>query len=187
MKEFLSYDIEIYDEFENGKQSDLLNIRPSVAAFCTDVENVYYYEDSPYMSKETAKRLVFDLIEKTKDGFTLFTWNGTNFDLKLLGLYSGMIEECGKLALNHVDGMFLVVSQKGHYLSLDKALFGARLETKLHEVELNNKQVSSEMNGSKAPALWRAGEYSAVKEYLKYDVIQPLKLANHIQSTGILS
>lgn len=185
-KEFISYDIEIYEDLPEGENIDLSKITPSVAAFCTDYENIHYYEDSPYMTKETACKLVADLQKKVSEGLTLFTWNGTHFDLQLLGLYSGMVEECGRLALNHVDGMFLVVSQKGFYLGLDKALIGAKMETKLHEVRLNDKTKFSEMNGSKAPMLWRSGEYSAVKEYLKYDVIQPLKLANHIQSTGYI-
>lgn len=186
MKEFLSYDIEIYEDLPEGENVDLSKITPSVAAFCTDYENIHYYDDVPYMSKETAKRLVLDLQKKVDEGLTLFGWNSLSFDLHLLGLYSGMLEECGRLALNHVDGMFLVVAQKGFYLGLDKALIGAKMETKLHEVELNDKSKFSQMNGSKAPMLWRSGEYSAVKEYLKYDVIQPLKLANHIQSSGYI-
>lgn len=185
-KEFLSYDVEIFEDLPEGENVDLSKITPSVAAFCTDYENIHYYEDIPHMSKETACKLVKDLQKKVEEGFTLFTWNGLHFDLQLLGLYSGMIEECGRLALNHVDGMFLVVSQKGFYLGLDKALIGARMETKLHEVQLNDKTKFSEMNGSKAPTLWRDGEYQAVRDYLKYDVIQPLKLANHIQSTGYI-
>jgi len=186
MKEFLSYDIEIYEDLPEGENADLSKITPSVAAFCTDYENIHYYDDIPHMSKETAKKLVLDLQNKVNEGFTLFGWNSLSFDLHLLALYSGMLEECGRLALNHVDGMFLVVAQKGFYLGLDKALIGAKMETKLHEVELNDKSKFGQMNGSKAPMLWRAGEYSAVREYLKYDVIQPLKLANHIQSTGYI-
>jgi hypothetical protein len=186
MKEFLSYDIEIYEDLPEGENVDLSKITPSVAAFCTDYENVHYYDDVPHMSKVKAQNLVLDLQKKVNEGFTLFTWNGLHFDLRLLALYSGMLEECGRLALNHIDGMFLVVAQKGFYLGLDKALIGAKMETKLHEVELNDKTKFSQMNGSKAPMLWRSGEYSAVREYLKYDVIQPLKLANHIQSSGYI-
>lgn len=186
MKEFLSYDIEIYEDLPEGENVDLSKINPSVAAFCTDYENIHYYDDVPYMSKETAKRLVLDLQKKVDDGFILFTWNGLHFDLHLLALYSGMLDECGRLALNHVDGMFLVVAQRGFYLGLDKALVGAKMETKLHEVELNDKSKFSQMSGKSAPTLWRSGEYKAVREYLKYDVIQPLKLANHIQSTGYI-
>lgn len=185
-KEFVSYDIEILEDLPEGENIDLSKITPSVGAFCTDYENISYYEDTPHMSKETACKLVKDLQKKVDEGFVLFTWNGLHFDLQLLGLYSGMIEECGKLALNHVDGMFLVVSQKGFYLGLEKALIGAKMETKLHQVQLNDKSTFSEMNGSKAPTLWRAGEYQAVRDYLKYDVIQPLKLANHIQSTNYI-
>lgn len=185
-REFISYDIEIVEDLPERENVELSKFTPSIAAFCTDYENIFYYEDVPHMSKNTACKLVIDLQKKVSEGFTLFTWNGTNFDLQLLALYSGMIEECGRLALNHVDGMFLVVAQKGFYLGLDKALIGAKMETKLHQVQLNDKSTFGDMNGSKAPSLWRMGEYQAVRDYLRYDVVQPLKLANHIQSTGYI-
>lgn len=182
--DYLSFDIEIYSEMNDA--DNIENLIPSVGAFCTDVDNVFYYEDDPYMSKETAKRLVKDMIEKTKEGYILFGWNILSFDLRLLAHYSEMFEECGRLALNAVDGMFLVVANKGHMLGLDKVLIGARIETKLHEVELNDGTTLFSMNGSKAPMLWRSKEFAAVKEYLKYDVIQPLKLAKHIEKNKII-
>lgn len=184
-KHFLSFDIEINEDMNEG-ENDLSKINPSVGAFCTDYENVSYYYDKPYMTRETAKKLVADMENKVKEGFSLFTWNGLSFDMQLLGLYSGMVAECGRLALNSVDAMFLVVAHKGFFLGLDKALVGANIETKLHTVTLNDKTRFSEMSGQKAPLLWRSGEYSAVMDYLKYDVVQPLKLANHIQSTGYI-
>lgn len=182
MRNYLSFDIEIYNEMEEGNR-DLKSLIPSVGAFCTDYENVMYYEDVPYMTKETAKKLVVDMTNKVNEGYTLFGWNILSFDLQLLAHYSEMYNECGRLALNSVDGMFLVVCHKGFFLGLDKVLFGAGLETKLHEVEMNDGTTMKEMNGSKAPLLWRNKEFSAVKDYLKYDVIQPLKLVYHLEQT----
>lgn len=76
MKEFLSYDIEIYEDLPEGENVDLSKINPSVAAFCTDYENIHYYDDVPHMSKVKAQNLVLDLQKKVDEGFTLFTWNG---------------------------------------------------------------------------------------------------------------
>ena len=43
------------------------------------------------------------------------------------------------------------------------------------------------MDGSKAPELWAQGEHEAVLEYLKGDVVQLLKLAEHVQEDGGIS
>ena len=185
MRQYLSFDIEIYNEMQEG-DNDLTKIIPSVGAFCTDYENVSYYEGDPYMSKETSQKLVKDMMEKVELGYTLFTWNGLSFDLQLLAHYSGMYEECGKLALNSVDGMFLVVAHKGFFLGLDKVLSGANIEGKLHQVKLNDGTTMFSMDGSKAPLLWRNKEFSSVKDYLKWDVIQPLKLAYHLERTKLI-
>ena len=39
-----------------------------------------------------------------------------------------LLEECARIAINHVDLMMLVTFQKGYYLKLDKALQGAHLQ-----------------------------------------------------------
>ncbi len=184
-KQYLSFDIEICNEMEEGND-DLTKFVPSVGAFCTDYETVSFYEDDPHMSKQTAQKLVFDMIKKAEEGYTLFGWNILSFDLQLLAHYSKMYAECGRLALNSVDGMFLVVAHKGFFLGLDKVLVGSNIETKLHQVTLNDGTTLFSMNGSKAPSLWRNKEFSAVKEYLKYDVFQPLKLAYHIDKTKFI-
>jgi hypothetical protein len=93
-----------------------------------------------------------------------------------------MTEECAELALNGIDGMLLITFNKGYFLGLDAALIGANLETKTHHVLLNDGTELTDMNGKKAPELWRNGEFEAVKTYLRGDVIQPLKLASAIQN-----
>ena len=181
----LSYDIEIYDELIDGNgEKDFSKIRPSVAAICTDEHDVQYFEDDPYMSKETAVKLVNSIMNYHKQGIVSLTWNGLSFDYALLGQYSGMIEECGELALNHYDMMLWVTFRKGFYLGLDKALTGAKLETKRHVVKLNDGTELTDMSGAKAPELWRMKEFSAVKYYLEGDVIQPLKLVDAIQKNN---
>jgi hypothetical protein len=112
------------------------------------------------------------------------TWNGLSFDFRLLGLYSGEIEACAILALNHIDMMFLVTCNKGYYLGLDTALKGMNIESKVHMVTMNDGSILDSMSGQKAPMLWRNGEYEAVKTYLAGDVIQPIKLAQAIQNQG---
>ena len=180
----LSFDIEIYNDLPEGNNRDLSDVIPSIGAFCTTADNVEFYYDDPYMSKETAQQLVLDMLALYENDFVPFTWNGLSFDLNLLATYSGMIDECSYLALNHIDGMFLIVAHRGFMLGLDAALKGANLETKTHSVELNDKTLFTEMSGAKAPELWRNREFEAVKTYLKGDVTQPLKLAKVIEQIG---
>ena len=176
-----SYDIELYDDLD-AENPDLSKIRPSVAAICTNENDVEFFYDDPLMAKETAKKLVLAMMDKYQAGFIPFGWNTCSFDFCLLGHYSGMPEECGELALNGIDAMLMVTFNKGYFLGLDAALVGAGLETKLHSVKLKDGSVLEQMSGKLAPDLWRRGEYQAVMDYLKMDVIQPLKLASVIET-----
>lgn len=183
MKDLLSYDLEIVNEFPDGVQPDLTTIVPSVAAFCTNYDDCQFFFDDPHMTKQTAQRLVGTMIDYLDKGYHPVGWHILGFDFPVLAHYSGMYNECGRLALNSVDMMFLVVAHKGFYLGLDKALVGANLETKAHQVTLNDGSTFENMSGKSAPLLWRSKEFSAVKEYLRVDVEQPLKLARHIENT----
>jgi hypothetical protein len=178
---YLSYDIEIYNDLtENDPSTPLekkLNgIIPSIAATCTTKDDLKYWYDTPYMTPETACKLVVFMQENLEKGIIPFTWNGTYFDFPLLAKYSGMLKECGELALNSIDGMLLITFARGFFLSLDSALTGAGLETKTHTVTLKDGSVFSEMTGRLAPEMWRNGEYEAVKTYLEGDVFRPLEL-----------
>jgi hypothetical protein len=46
---------------------------------------------------------------------------------------------------------------------------------------LNSGEVITEMHGSKAPGMWRAGEYEAVRVYLRGDVLSLLELAETVE------
>lgn len=185
MIDYLSYDIELYDDLP-AENPDLKIIKPSTAAICTNLEDCRFFDDDPYIKKETAQRLVEVMLDYYDNGIIPLGWNTLSFDFQLLGYYSGLVEQCGKLALNSVDMMFLVVCHKGYFLSLNKALAGANIESKLHEVSLNDNTTFASMDGSKAPLLWRNKEFSAVRSYLRVDVEQPLKLARHTESTGFI-
>lgn len=188
-KKLLSYDIEIYDSFpEDGSKPDLKNIRPSIACIGTDMDgkDFKYYFEQLWMNRKTCMRLVNDIQEYYNKGYIPFTWNGLNFDFRLLAIHSTMWKECARLALNHIDPMFEVVCKRGHMLGLDKVLIGCGLESKLHTVMLKDGTMFSEMSGTHAPRLWREGNYFAVRDYLEMDVLQPLKLAEHIQKTGTI-
>jgi len=189
---FLSYDIEIYNDFPEG-EVDLHDIIPSVAATCTTEADIHFFynekaEDgsgSP-MDKFEAKNLVQSIMYWQHRGYTPFTWNGTGFDFKLLGYYSDLVEECAHLALNSVDGMLLVTFRKGYYLGLDAALIGAGVKGKQHTVTLNNGTEITDMDGAKAPKMWRDGDYQAVMDYLRGDVIQPLELSKVLAQSNQL-
>lgn len=185
MREYVSYDIELFDDLLEG-DADLKLIKPSVAAICTNYEDCKFFDDDPMMSVVTANRLVDEMLEYQNKGYNILTWNGLSFDLQLLGHYANRLEDCGRIALRHVDMMFLVVCHKGYFLSLDKALKGANIQSKLHNVTLNDNTTFASMGGDKAPLLWRNKEFSAVREYLKVDVEQPLKLARHIENFGYI-
>jgi hypothetical protein len=180
LTKYLSYDVEIFNEFAEN-QKGVEGLIPSVAATCTSQEDLLYWYDLPCMTPDMAKNLVLFMLSQLEDGFIPFTWNGVAFDFALLAQYSGMVEECAELALNGVDGMLLVTFPNGYFLGLDTALKGAGLQSKTHSVKLNDGTILEEMSGALAPKLWRDGEYEAVKTYLAGDVFRPLELISAIE------
>lgn len=189
MMKLASFDLEIANEL--NEVGDLTNLGVSCAALALSegmVEDnpVLYWWDVPRLSKERCQRLVEDLQYYDNLGYKIVTWNGCGFDFQVLANESGMFTECAELALNHIDMMLLVTFRKGHYLGLDKALKGAGLEGKQHEVKLSDGTILTEMSGALAPQMWANGETEAVLEYLKGDVVQPLLLAQRIEQTGLI-
>jgi len=178
---FQSFDIELYDDLPESNP-DFSKIRPSVAAYCLNDLAVHYFDNAPDpMSKETAQKLVLEMIDNYRKGIIPLTHNGLSFDFKVLSYASTMLEECAFLALNHVDTMFIVTCNKGYFLGLDTLLTGMGVESKLHTVTLNDGTVANEFSGKQAPKFWRDGEINTVKYYLSGDVIQPMKMAWEIE------
>ena len=153
----------------------------------SDADEAQVWEGKPRFAKQESVDLVERLKELHDQGYMLITWNGCSFDFRVLAEESGLIQQCGQLALNHVDLMLMVTFTKGWYLSLQAALEGAGLSGKLRTVQLSDGKEIHDMDGSKAPALWAAGEYEAVLAYLKEDVIQLLKLAQSVERRGHIS
>jgi len=147
-----------------------------------DQSDVLFWQGFPQQTKRECQKLVWDLIDYIASGYTLLTWNGCNFDFRVLAQESGMTEECGQLALNHVDLMFIVTCTKGWFLGLDKALSGAGISGKVKKLTLSNGE-RSDMSGALAPTLWAKQEYNAVLTYLKGDVVQTLELAKTVQDS----
>lgn len=145
-----------------------------------DKEEPVFWQGYPQLTQAECQKLVRDLIEYVAAGYTLLTWNGCNFDFRVLAQESGLYEECGQLALNHVDLMLFVTFSKGWLLGLDKALSGAGISGKIKEVTLSNGE-SVAMKGALAPGLWAKREFNAVLTYLGMDVTQTLKLAKAVQ------
>jgi hypothetical protein len=152
-----------------------------------DADDVQVWEDKPRFTKQKSADLVKRLMELHDQGYMLITWNGCSFDFRVLAEESGLIQQCGQLALNHVDMMLMVTFTKGWYLSLQAALEGAGLSGKLMTVQLSDGSEIHDMEGSKTPELWAAGEYEAVMAYLKEDVVQLLKLAQSVDRRGRIS
>ncbi|MDY6835705.1 MAG: ribonuclease H-like domain-containing protein [Chloroflexota bacterium] len=140
----------------------------------------------PQMTREECRMLVQELQELVAQGYTIVTWNGCSFDFPVLAEESGLYTECVDLAVNHVDLMLIVTFTKGWFLSLQKALDGARLGGKVKTITLSNGTVLKDMEGSKAPDLWSQGEHEAVLTYLQGDVEQLIKLAEVVKRDGTI-
>ena len=182
---FASFDLEIANDLpEDGSWSKELGI--TCAAIAYSEKEMDYYFGKPQLVEEQAITLVSGLQNAEYLGYKIVTWNGVKFDFRVLADVSGMYEECAQLAMNHLDMMLWVTFQKGYYLGLQAALKGAGLEGKLKEVTLNSGEVITDMDGAKAPEMWRNGEYDAVLAYLELDVVQPLKLVHYLEDHKIL-
>ena len=178
-----SFDLEIAlvlpeTDLEWSKQAGLGISCAAVAG--DDFKETRIWQGRPRLGPKDSAELVYQLEELSAQGYLLISWNGCSFDFRVLAEESGLSQECGELALKHVDLMVMVTFSKGWFLSLQSALEGAGLSGKLKTVELADGSPVTDMGASKAPTLWAAGEYTAVLKYLKRDVVQLLKLGHFV-------
>jgi hypothetical protein len=182
---YASFDLEIAkvieDDTPDWRSQTPLGITCAAVAL-TDKDDPLYWYGKPMMTQHECRELVAALQQLVKSGYTLLTWNGSSFDFAVLAEESGMYRECAELNAKHIDMMMIVTFTKGYFLGLQKALIGAGLSGKLKHVTLNDGSPLTEMNGALAPKLWAQGEYNAVLAYLRDDVMQPLRLAEIIES-----
>jgi hypothetical protein len=182
-----AFDLEIASILPNAEDdwSRMRGLGISCAAVALEDEGaVQVWQGRPRFTSQQSVELVRRLMALHDQGWLLVTWNGCGFDFRVLAEESGMAQECGLLALNHVDLMLMITFNKGWYLSLEAALQGAGLAGKLKAVRLSDGTEIRDMDGSKAPELWAAGEYEAVLAYLQEDVLQLLELAQVARRRG---
>lgn len=183
MMKLAAFDLEIAavvpDSVEDWAQLKGLGVSCAATAF-SDQSALRLWEGRPRLSQDECRQLVELLLELEGRDYRLVSWNGCSFDFRVLAEESGLWAECGQLALNHTDLMLMVTFTKGWYLGLQTALRGAGLEGKLHQVQLSDGTAIHDMDGSRAPELWAAGEHEAVLSYLRQDVIQTLRLAETV-------
>lgn len=179
---YASWDIEIAKTVPEGE--DLHAHHPlgiTCGAVALEDDEINYWYAHPKLTRDGALKMLSDLEKLVEDGYTLLTWNGTQFDFRVLAEETQEFERCAKLAMGHVDMMLQFTFTKGFYLSLEAALAGMRIPGKLKEVTLKDGTVLKGMSGVLAPELWAKGETDAVLSYLREDVTQPLRLAYEIE------
>lgn len=184
----VAFDLEIANELPEG-ETDWKRHAPlgiSIAAVRKNDRTAFVWNPDR-LDRNQAEALVAGLEAIVHEGHKIVTWNGCGFDFHILAIESGEYERCAHLALNHVDLMLHVVTLRGHYLGLDRALDGAGLPRKTHTVMLRDGTEIHDMGGALAPKYWAAGEYDAVHTYLEGDVTQTQALADATLATGKIS
>jgi hypothetical protein len=127
------------------------------------------------MSQQEAAALVEYLVAQAENGYTIVTWNGMGFDFDILAEESGMLAECKRLAVEHVDMMFHVLCRLGYGVKLDAAAKGMGLAGK-----------TEGMNGAVAPVLWTEGKREEVLQYVAQDVRTTMDVATVCEACGAM-
>ena len=184
-RKFLSFDVETAKQFP-GDFSDWRKHRPlgiccaaTVAGDTGKLQSWHGVNDDGQpagsMNATEVGALVNHLLEMSRQGYAIATWNGLQFDFDVLAEESELWDQCRELARRHVDMMFQVVCQLGHVLSLDAAAKGMGLRGK-----------TEGMSGLLAPELWARGEYDQVLHYVEQDARCTLELAEACERSGRL-
>ncbi len=163
----LSFDIELSDVFELGRNEDLEKYAPfhiSIAATAIHGgEERHWYSKGenglPAMNitPQRAHELLEYLDEMQQAGFMICAWNGLGFDLKWIGHQADDMALAARIALKSYDPMFQFFSLAGFPVKLAKV------------AEAMGIQQEKLMDGADAPKEWRAGKYERVKEYVLGD------------------
>lgn len=125
------------------------------------------FTPAAWMSRDYANGILDKLIDAHKAGYHLVTWNGTSFDWRLLAQETGRHHDCKRLALASIDPMFQVVGIRGYPVGLQKVAETLGLGSKTQ-------------SGANAPAMWEAGLYQEVLDYVAMDAELLGRVVNHI-------
>jgi hypothetical protein len=183
-RRYVAFDIETAKVLPESV-SDLMDHRPlgiaCVAAVVSGREEpfVWYGANGGKPSAQMAQDEVCSMIEQfgawVDEGYTLLSWNGLGFDFNVLAEESGLAEDCGRIALDHVDMMFHVVCELGYPVGLGKAAEGFGLPGKCEG-----------MTGYDAPVMWAQGRCDDVLEYNLQDARLALTIALEAERRGEL-
>ena len=119
---------------------------------------------APTMSKKTAQAMLQYMDEKKKQGYVLCAWNGAAFDLQMIGAVAENMELAGSLAIELLDPMYQILSQKGFPIGLKAVAAGLSIDQ------------SKSMDGKDAPEAWLNGEYQKVISYVIGDSEMTIKM-----------
>ena len=188
MSKFITMDLEIYDDLppEGGQYTNqgiscaAMAWRQSDGVHTRKVHDLHGGRFEPAM----ALHLLYVLKDAVEHGYSIVTWNGLSFDFRVLGIESGDVHLAKELALQHIDPCFEAFCKNGYPVGLNAVSLGLGFKGKVHEVVLKSGEKLMKMEGSQAPALWRAGEIPAVLEYLKGDVVSLLEVVEAIEKQG---
>ncbi|MFT5133988.1 MAG: hypothetical protein ACI9SC_002461 [Gammaproteobacteria bacterium] len=159
----LSFDIEISDVFELGRNEDMGKYAPfhiSVAATAVQEgeERIWFSEDEKgtpalNLTRQQAHELLEYLDEMQQQEFMVCAWNGLSFDLRWIGHQADDMALAARIALKSYDPMFQFFNQAGFPVALAKVA--------------QSMGVSQEklMDGADAPKEWCAGNHQKVMDY----------------------
>jgi len=177
-RNYLAFDIETAKVLSEN-EPDWKSCRPlgisCAATLLSDTQELVLWHGKDRMNHNEAGKLVEYLAAKAEQGYTIVTWNGLSFDFDILAEESGMLAECKKLAVDHVDMMFHVLCRLGYGVGLDAAAKGMNLAGK-----------PEGMSGGMAPVLWAEGKQEEVLQYVAQDVRTTAQLATACEACGKL-
>jgi len=182
-RKYLAFDLETAkvqppDE-QNWKEDRPLGISCAATLCCDADEPLLWYglttmnRPARQMSQDEARKLVKYLSRMVRNSYTIVSWNGVGFDFDILAEESGLLNECKRLALGHVDLMFHVLCQRGFGVSLSSAARAMGLPMK-----------EDEINGAVVPKLWAEGRRRKVLEYVAHDARVTLQVAMVCENSG---
>ena len=121
------------------------------------------------MTRAQARQLLARLTQLTSDlrsPAVLHTWNGTAFDLLVIGHEAGDLPAAAALARAHADMMLHIFQMTGYPVGLatvSEAMGGA--------------QKSKDVSGADAPSMWQNGQQQQVIDYCLQDTQATLEVA----------
>lgn len=184
----VAFDLEIATPLPEGTEGWTASLGISCASTFRSGENgprVWHGNSLgafPYperMTAEECRELATYLIGCQDSGYTVVTWNGMGFDMRVLA------EECGdewhdrikELTLNHIDMAFHMLCVKGYMIGLSAAAQGLRVGDKMEG-----------MHGSLAPVMWAEGRESQDKvlSYVMQDALLTSSIYVALKKHGCL-